>query len=43
MKYEAPELTELTHAVSAIQINKDGGTVDAPDLDDVACYEDWED
>lgn len=42
MRYEAPELTALTPAINAIQANKDGGPIDAPDLDVVSAYEDWE-
>jgi hypothetical protein len=42
MKYETPELTALTPAISAIQSDKIGGNLDH-EKDVTASYEDWED
>ncbi len=41
MKYETPEVVELTAAIIAIQSLKDGGPDDGG-LDSSAAYEDWE-
>lgn len=42
MKYEAPELTALTPAISAIQSLKAQSGPDARSNDTTAAYEDWE-
>jgi hypothetical protein len=42
MKYETPELTALTPAISAIQGLKDHDPAQDTKFDIVAAYEDWE-
>jgi hypothetical protein len=42
MKYEKPEVMELTTAINAIQTDKLPEGADSPDLDNGPAYEDWE-
>ena len=42
MRYQTPELTALTPAIDAIQVNKVGGPLDASPEDTISVYEDWE-
>jgi len=41
MKYETPEVLELTHAIVAVQNDKGGGDSDVI-ADASPAYEDWE-
>jgi hypothetical protein len=45
MKYEKPELTALTHAISAIQLSGSkpaASNEDGPRVHPISCYEDAE-
>lgn len=43
MKYEKPELTALTDAITAVKANKPFGDSLDDDMEIVAAYADWED